>query len=184
MLQINGITYRLNAFVRVNVRTHRPDQCVPGQSICTRELPQDRYDRFTRQQRNNHLASKMKPNAGVSRRSSRLRIGKRGAMSAGASLRVDEHTAGCMARLDIAFRAAYIDGHHGAPSIGVSRNCQIVANLAPPTECLKTGRAAPEAQEATPTLFPSVRVGAAARPSVHCVTKLVATGLHSDNKIS
>ncbi|ALL70181.1 hypothetical protein K788_00007800 (plasmid) [Paraburkholderia caribensis MBA4] len=50
LLQINCIAHRLHAFIRVNVRTRQHEQCVPGKSIRKRELPQDRYDRFARQQ--------------------------------------------------------------------------------------------------------------------------------------
>ena len=39
--------------------------------------------------------------------------------------------------LRVAFRAAYIDGHH-RPQVSVFREvCQIVTNAVPPTECLK-----------------------------------------------
>ncbi|WP_156955197.1 hypothetical protein [Paraburkholderia caledonica] len=50
MLRIDGIAHWLNAFVWVDVSAHQPHQRVPRKSVRTRELPQDRYDRFARQQ--------------------------------------------------------------------------------------------------------------------------------------
>ena len=99
MLHIDGIAHWLNAFVRVDVRTHQPHQRVPRKSVRTRELPQDRYDRLTRQQppRVDYEAQcrGQPPLIKAEYREAR-------AISADASLRVDKHATDRVARLDIA----------------------------------------------------------------------------------
>ena len=99
MLHINGIAHWLNAFVRVDVSVHQPHQRVPRKSVRTRELPQDRYDRLARQQ-----PPRIEYEAQCRGQPSFIEAEYREAraISTGASLRVDKHATGCMARLNIA----------------------------------------------------------------------------------